>query len=300
MTKKINSLGEFGLINELTKKIKLDKTVFKGMGDDAAVLEFSKNKYLLVTSDMLIEDVHFRCNTNPFYIGHKALACSVSDIAAMGGLPRYAVISIGLPSNLELKFVQDIYKGIIGLANKFKINIIGGDTNKSEKIIIDITLIGLVEKEKLVLRSGAKKGDLIFVSGNLGGSIYGKHLKFTPRIKESRWLVNNAKPTSMIDISDGLVSDLGHILEQSKVGAVIYEKLLPINKKAKSLNEVLYMGEDYELLFTVAPKNVKKLIKSKSNFIEIGRVIDGSQGLLLIDKNCREIKLNPHKGFRHF
>ncbi|MEW6170778.1 MAG: thiamine-phosphate kinase [Candidatus Omnitrophota bacterium] len=297
---RINVLGEFGLINKLTKKIKLDKTVFKGVGDDAAVLNFSKNKYLLVTSDMLIEDVHFLKDVKPFYIGYKALACSISDIAAMGGLPRYAVISIGLPPNLELKFVQDIYKGILSLASKFKINIVGGDTNKSDKIIIDVSLMGFVEKNNLVLRSGAKKGDSIFVSGTLGGSIYGKHLKFIPRIKESRWLVINSKPTSMIDISDGLVSDLGHILEQSKVGAVIYEKLLPINKKAKSLNEVLYMGEDYELLFTAEPKSAKKLIKSKSNFTEIGKVVDESRGLSLIDKNCREVKLNPHKGFRHF
>lgn len=303
MIKSLSDIGEFGLIERIAKKIKIDNSVIKGIGDDTAVIKYKKDKYLLFTCDMLIEDVHFKRRDSPFYIGHKAICCSISDISAMGGLPKYALVSLGLPKDLPFKFIDTFYEGINFIAKRFKINIIGGDTNKSEKIIIDISLIGEVEKENLILRDGAKEGDQIFVTGDLGGSIYKEHLEFLPRIEESRYLVKNFKINSMIDISDGLVSDLYKIIKSSKVGAVIYESLIPISKDAKSLNEALYMGEDFELLFSLSLEQAIRLIKSKrknlAKFNYIGEITNKRFGLKIITKKCEEKALKPI-GFNHF
>ncbi len=161
-------------------------------------------------------------------------------------------------------------------------------------------MLGVVEKNNLVLRSGAKVGDVIFVTGKLGGSIRGKHLKFTPRLKESRFLVKNFKVNSMIDISDGLAQDLGHILEESSKGAVIYAELIPVSRQARNLNDALSSGEDFELLFTMPFKEAKRLHKrGLSDFKVIGEIVDKKYGFRLIDRHCKEEAVKP-KGFRHF
>lgn len=301
----LSKIGEFGFINTIKKMIRTDGSVVRGIGDDTAVLRFDKDKYLLLTVDMLIEGAHFRRNMNPYDIGHKALSCSISDIAAMGGSPKHAVISVGLPGDLSISYAKSLYKGIIDTAKKYKINLVGGDTNRSGKVIIDIALIGEVDKNKLVLRSKAKVDDVIFVTGFLGSSFKsGKHLKFTPRIKEVRFLVNNYRINSMIDISDGLAQDLSHILEESRVGATIFAKSIPVNKTA-DLKSALYEGEDFELLFTISKEEARKLIKDalNNNFSfsirPIGMITDRKRGLSMIDESGRERKLTI-KGFRHF
>jgi len=161
-------------------------------------------------------------------------------------------------------------------------------------------MLGLVEKRFLALRSGAKNGDIIFVSGSLGGSIRGRHLKFTPRLKEARFLVKGFKVNAMIDISDGLIQDLGHILKESKVGAIIYEDLIPLSQEARNLDEALYMCEDFELLFTLSRQDAKKLIQRKlAKFKPIGEIVDKKYGLRLINKRGREKIIKP-RGFQHF
>lgn len=293
----LSSLGEFGLIERI-RKIAGNKDVVLGIGDDCAVVAHSKREYGLITTDMLLEDVHFKRAMPPAVIGYKALACSISDIAAMGGIPQYAIVSLGVPGTLKEDFVIKIYQGMKKLADKFRVRIVGGDTVKSGKIIINVALWGKVEKNKLVTRCGARKGDAIFVTGPLGRSYQtGYHARFMPRIKEARWLVQNCRPNSMIDISDGLSSDLGHILEESKVGADIYEKNIPRRNNAM-IDEALNDGEDFELLFTVAATKESLLRKSPFKFYKIGEITK-QKGLRLIKNNGKKLILTA-KGYRHF
>ena len=256
---RLKDLGEFNFIKRVSKTIKLSTEVVKGIGDDAAVLRYTKDKYLLFTTDMLLEGKHFNifvgdrhaCPLQARVVGKKALSSNVSDIAAMGGIPKFAVISVGLPGSLNLKYADEIYKGIKKVADKFSVNLVGGDTVSSKKIVINIALIGEVERENLTLRSNAKEKDAIFVTGNIGGSIKGRHLNFTPRLKEARFLVKNFKINSMIDISDGLLADLGHILEDSNKGAEICEKAISISKNAIGFDSAIREGEDFELIFSL-------------------------------------------------
>jgi thiamine-monophosphate kinase len=296
----VSKIGEFGLIERFKKVIKTDSSVIKGPGDDCAVIKFNKDNYLIFSCDMIVQDIDFTLKDAPYLIGRKSLAVTLSDIAACAGLPRYGLISIGMPPNTSVEFLDKVTRGILSLAKKYKINIVGGDISRARKLVLNVSLLGIVEKKNLVLRKGAKIGDIIFVSGTLGGSIFGKHLRFTPRIKESRFLVKNFRVNSMIDISDSLVQDLGHILEQSKVGAIIYEELIPLSKQARNLADALYMGEDFELLFTVSRNEAKKILSKKlNNFEPIGEITSRKHGLRLIDKSNREKIITP-KGFQHF
>ena len=296
----ISKLGEFGLIDRIKKSTKTDASVIKGIGDDCAVLKFDKNRYQLFTCDMVAEGVDFTPKDKPYLIGRKALAQSISDIAACGGIPRYCLLSLGLPKAISVRKVEQIYKGIAALARRYRINIVGGDISRARQLTLDVAMLGIVEKRYLVTRDGAKKGDIIFVTGGLGGSILGKHLKFIPRLKESRYLVENFKVNSMIDISDGLIIDLNHILEESKLGALIYESLIPLSNQARNLQDALYTGEDFELLFTLSAGEAKKILtKGLTNFKPIGEIVDKEYGLRLIDKRNKEKIIKP-KGFQHF
>ncbi len=296
----LGKIGEFGLIERFRRLIKTDSSVIKGSGDDCAVLKFDRNRYQLFTCDMIVEGIDFRPQDNPYFIGRKALAVSISDIASCAGLPRHCLISLGTPKNTSLKFIDRLFRGMLGIAAKFNINIAGGDISASRALTIDVSMLGVVEKKYLLLRSGAKAGDIICVTGQLGGSIRGKHLKFNPRVKEARFLARNFKINSMIDISDGLTQDLGHILEQSRVGAVIYESLIPVSKEARGLEEALYMGEDFELLFTLSRREAKKVIGRRlKGFKVIGEIVDKKSGLRLIDRQNRE-RIIPARAFRHF
>ena len=296
----INKIGEFGLIERIKKSIKTDASVIKGSGDDCAVLVFDKKRYQLFTCDMIVQGVDFTLKDEPCLIGRKALAASVSDIASCSGLPRHCLVSLAMPKNTSVEFVDRLFKGMLSIAKEYNINIAGGDISSARDVTIDVGMLGIVEKKYLTLRSGAKAGDIIFVTGELGGSIRGKHLRFKPRLKEARFLAKNFKVNAMIDISDGLASDLSHILRQSSVGAIIYEDLIPVSKQAAGFSEALYMGEDFELLFTLSRKDARKILRKKlTDFKHIGEIVERKFGLRLIDKRNRERILQP-KGFRHF
>ena len=302
---KIKDIGEIKLIERFRKKIRVGKGVIKGSGDDAAVIECSKGKLLLFTSDMLVEDVHFRRKkATARQIGHKALAVNISDIAAMGGIPTHAVVSLGLPGRTEASFVDKMFLGMKLLADNFGINIVGGDVNSSGKLVINVALLGEAKRGRFVTRTGAKIGDIIMVTGSLGGSRLGKHLTFTPRVKESLFLTKNFKINSMIDLSDGLSLDLLRIARASKVGAVVYESLIPVSPKAESIKKALSDGEDFELLFTVPRKYACSILerfrkKHHVSITAIGEVTPASSGVNIIafDGHSKALK---NSGFTHF
>lgn len=297
---RLKEIGEFGLIKRFQGKIKNDSSVIKGSGDDCAVLKLDDDNYQLFTCDMIIEGVDFAKTDSLKLVGRKALAVSISDIAACAGIPKHAVVALGLPKNMRVRQVDLLAKGLFDLAKEFKINIVGGDISASDKLVIDVSMLGKVEKDKLCLRSGAKAGDIIMVTGSFGGSIKGKHFKFTPRLKEARFLTDNFKINSMIDVSDGLIQDLGHILEQSRAGAVLYGSLIPLSRQAKNAQDALCSGEEFELLFTVSRVQASKIIKSaRYSFKVIGEIMPKSFGLRIIDYKNKYSKLK-FKGWEHF
>lgn len=309
----VRDLGEFGLIRKLQKIIESNRpsrsSVVAGIGDDCAVLRSGgPGKLLLYTCDPVVEGVHYLAQTPPRQIGWKAMARNLSDIAAMGGLPRWAVVSIGLRPATPVKYVERIYDGLRAAASKFGCQIVGGDTAhvRREQFVV-VALLGEVEKSKLTLRSGAKIGDSVLVTGTLGGSLRGKHLKFTPRVDEARWLAQNFPIHAMIDLSDGLSSDLQRLVEASKnrVGFEIFAAEVPISPAAHgSLNAALNDGEDFELLFTIDPRNVTTLRKQwlrkfKLPLTEIGSVVRSPGKVSLVTANGRKRFLTP-SGYDHF
>lgn len=298
---KLSELGEFALIDKARKMFKMDSSVIVGPGDDCAVIVLDKYNYQLLTCDMIVEGVDFTRRHDPKLIGRKALAVSISDIAACAGLPRYALVSLGAPAATSVKFVEGILKGLHDIAGAYRINIVGGDLSSAKEIVINTTLCGVVEKKRLVKRSGAKTGDIIFVSGRLGGSIRGKHFTFEPRVKAARYLTQNFKINAMCDISDGLCQDLGHIIAESRVGALLYESLIPVSRSARGIDEALYMGEDFELLFTIPAAEAGRLIKKKADaFWPIGEIRPQKEGLSMIGKDNKFKAIRTGAGYRHY
>lgn len=311
--------GEFGLIKRIKNKIKLySKDVVAGIGDDAAAIKYGKSHYLLFKTDILVEDVHFSLKFfKPEQVGMKSIEQNVSDIAAMGGLPRFAIISLALPKNAEVEFVDKLYNGINKAAQKYGISIVGGDLSQSNKVAIGVSLIGFVEKKFLALRSGSKVNDLIFCSGDVGASSVGlellknklkgksvkKHLEPQARLNLARKLVWTGI-SSMIDVSDGVASGVRSICEESCAGAVIYADKIPISANtindSKRLNKnpvdfALYGGEDFELVFT-APKSRLNQLK-KYDAAVIGEIVGRKYGVKLV-KDGKKIGLK--RGFDHF
>ncbi len=289
----IDQLGEFALINRIKRFCPTLSQVVVSIGDDAAVLKLNKESYQLITTDMMAEDVHFTRSMPAKLIGHKALACNISDIAAMGGQSTVAVVSLGLPVKTSTVWVEDFYRGMEKIARAFDVSIVGGDTIKSDRIVVNVALLGEVKKKYLVLRSGARAGDCIFVSGLLGGSLKsGRHLNFIPQVKAAEFLVKNFKPTAMMDISDGLAGDLNHILRASHVGANLFDETIP-RHKGVSVHQALTDGEDYQLLFTCHPRIAKRLLswqlkKRCQYFYHIGEIIRDKKKLVQL------------QGFKHF
>ncbi len=239
-----------------------------GIGDDAAVWQVG-GKSLLLTTDMLMEDVDFLLSEAPAtLIGRKAMAVNLSDIAAMAGRPLVALVAVALPKAQGFEFARELHQGMQSIAEEFGVTIIGGDTNTwSNSLVVTITLIGEATDRGPVRRSGAKSGDWLFVTGPLGGSIRGKHLTFTPRVQEAIELHKAVELHAMIDLSDGLSADLHHILDESCVGATLFAESIPITDAAQQmadgrspLEHALNDGEDFELLFSVSDDDGRKLL----------------------------------------
>ncbi|MDP2044320.1 MAG: thiamine-phosphate kinase [Candidatus Omnitrophota bacterium] len=300
---RLKDIGEFGLIERFRKSIKTDASVVVGSGDDCAVLKLDRNNYQLFTCDMIIEGIDFKKTDNLSLVGRKALAISISDIAACAGVPKHAVVSLGVSPDMPVAKIDCLAKGLFDLAKKYRINIVGGDISASDRLLIDVSMLGVVEKKNLCLRRGARVGDLIMVTGAFGGAIKGKHLKFTPRLKEARFLVNNFKINSMIDVSDGLAQDLGHILKQSSVGAVLYELQIPLSKEARTPADALCSGEEFELLFTASRDQASRIIRLQKNtgyrFSVIGEIMPRVLGLRLVNSKNEYAQIKS-RGYRHF
>jgi thiamine-monophosphate kinase len=322
-------IGEFNLIKRMSTILgNPTRHVIAGIGDDCAVLSPATGRFQLVTTDMLVEDVHFRLSTaTPFQIGWKSIAENISDIASMGGEPTYAFVSIGFPRNITVEFVDEIYLGMKKITKEYGVDIVGGDTVSSSKMIINITLLGEVEADSYVLRSGARQGDLICVTGDVGGSSAGleilhkglkidgteKHLMPRPRICEGQLLAKSHYVTAMIDISDGVASEIHHICLQSKTGAQIYMKDIPLSPNVLSVADTvgknpydfaLFGGEDYELLLTCQSDKfqiLQGLLRENclTPLTCIGRILDASASITIEDKDHNVTSLPP-KGYDHF
>ena len=289
-------MTENELIKRLTANLPTDETVVVGTGDDCAVLNIGDHMILYKT-DATVEGVHFKKNTIPELIGHKALARPLSDIAAMGGTPTHSLITLGTNPEITSEYIERLYEGLKRCAEKHNVNIVGGETTTLTNLTLSICLLGAVENP--ITRVGSKAGDAIFVSGELGGSIIEHHLNFTPRLEQGRWLAKEFDLHAMIDLSDGLATDLHHLLGKN-LGADLLASAIPISNSAKlrakeapsgktALLAALTDGEDYELLFTLPGKDAIKLHDAwKEKFPDlslkcIGK-ITGAPGIILRDK----------------
>lgn len=335
----LSDLGEFGLIDHLTKNFKINhKSTVKGIGDDAAVLDF-KNKKMVVTTDLLVEGVHFDLSYMPLkHLGYKAVIVNLSDVYAMNASASQITVSIAVSNRFPLEALEDLYAGIETAANIYNIDVVGGDTTSSNKgLLISVTAIGEVDTDKVVYRNGAKPSDLLVVSGDLGAAYMG--LQILEREKEvykvnpnnqpdlepytyiiERQLKPEArkdivklledlkvKPTSMIDISDGLSSEIIHLCKQSEVGCDLYEDKIPLDPQVISTCEefnidsttvALNGGEDYELLFTISQEDYLK-IKANPSLSVIGHIKEQKEGLYLVTRADTKIPIKA-QGWKNF
>ncbi len=268
----------------------------KYIGDDAAVINIGGLE-LVFTTDLLVEGTHFQAGTDPRMIGRKAAAVSLSDIAAMGASPVCAVLSVCFRRGCGEDFARELLLGAGGLADEFGMEIVGGDTTSSDgEFSVSCAAIGRSPEGGAVRRGGARVGDVILVTGTLGGSLLGGHLEFVPRVREAKKILSVARPNAMIDISDGLACDLGHILEESGVGAVIVEEDVPVSD---DLEHALHDGEDFELLMSVPADKVEKILdlKLECGVTAIGTITSGA-GLNIRDESGTERAIET-TGYEH-
>ncbi|MCB2220303.1 MAG: thiamine-phosphate kinase [Bacteroidetes bacterium] len=327
----LSEIGEFGLIDVLTKGIKLqNKSSVRGIGDDCAVLNY-ENQKVLVTKDLLIESVHFDLTYMPLkHLGYKAAVVNISDIIAMNGSPKQMIIGIGASNRFSVEALEEVYSGIFLACKNYGVDLVGGDTVSSQSgLVISVTCIGEAEESDIVYRDTAKKGDLVFVSGNLGAAYMGlmilerekQAFKADPNMQpdlaghdyilerqlkpEARMDIlqllkdTGVKPTAMIDISDGLASEILHICHQSKLGATLYEEKLPIDvttdlvAKEFSIDPTtcaLNGGEDYELLFTISQEDYEK-VKDIKEIAAIGHMTEESSGVVLVSRSGTQVDI---------
>lgn len=290
-------LGEDALVRRLMKTIPLNDNVLTGAGDDCAVVKpLGKGWVQLLKTDCVVEGVHFTCGTEPQRVGWKALARAISDIAAMGGTPDHALVTLLAPPERKVSDMVRLYAGLRKCARKFGINIAGGETSRSPVFAVVICLTGRVKTAHCVRRNGAKAGDEIFVTGRLGGSRRGHHLDFVPRISEGRWLVENFKIHAMMDLSDGLAKDLPRMALASRVGFFVQEDALPRNKGCTA-EQAWTDGEDHELLIAIGSRMAGKLKRAwrgqfpRTPLTRIGSFIPKSKG-------CTPSLIS--KGWEHF
>lgn len=254
-------LGENGLLHLLTGHWKSDARVLTGVGDDCAVLRGEgKNHFLVFKTDAVVENVHFTAHEKPELIGRKALARALSDLAAMGATPLAAVITLGVARGESAQRLRGIYRGIDRLAKKYRVNLVGGETTRAKELFLNVALLGECRGYRPLLRSTARKGDYIFVTGRLGATRARRHLVFEPRLAEGQWLARYQLASSLMDLSDGLGADLPRLAQASGVGFRLDPAAIP-RARGATLSEALNDGEDYELLFTVRPAHVKNLKK---------------------------------------
>ncbi|MFQ6001329.1 MAG: thiamine-phosphate kinase [Anaerolineae bacterium] len=331
---RITEIGEFGLIDRVKEALGPPGAgVVVGIGDDVAVLRARGDKFLLATCDIQVEGIHFLKEAiSPYQLGRKAAAINISDIAAMGGVPTYLLVSLALPKETTVGYVDGLYEGLKIEAEAAGVQIVGGNMSHSSGMMIDIFLLGEVEAEHLLLRSGARPGDKVLVTGSVGGSGAGlallldptaertgeeakrvlkAHLTPTPRLKEGRAIARSRLATSMIDVSDGTVSDVGHICEASGVGVRLWAHALPVSPATRAVAEALgkdplewalHSGEDYELLFTAPADKAEQLAvlvedETTTPVTIIGEIIEEGMNLVLPDGES--LPLEP-KGWDHF
>ncbi|HTM98506.1 MAG TPA: thiamine-phosphate kinase [Pedobacter sp.] len=336
----ISELGEFGLIKHLTTNFKIQhESSIKGVGDDAAVLDFT-GKQTLISTDLLLEGIHFDLAYVPLmHLGYKAVQVNLSDIYAMNGIATQITVSIGLSSKFPLEAVEEIYKGIELACNKFNIDLIGGDTSSSKQgLVISVTSVGFADAADICYRNGAEEGDLLCVSGDLGGAYVGLQIlerekqiflenpQLQPDLEGKDYIIERQlkpegrrdivdllaqmkiKPTSMIDVSDGLASEILHICTQSEKGCTLYEEKIPIDpmtyETARELGLdptvcALNGGEDYELLFTIKQADYHKL-KNDIDISIIGHITDKNAGCNMISKSnvSHELKAQGWNAFK--
>ena len=329
--KQISELGEFGLIDHLTKDIKIkNQSLIKGIGDDAAVFE-TNGKYNLITTDLLVEGIHFDLIYTPLkHLGYKSVVVNLSDIYAMNATPKYITVSIAVSSKFSLNAIEELYKGILLACEKYNVELIGGDTSSSlSGLFINITAIGECSKEEIVYRSGAKKNDLICVSGDLGAAYLGLQLlerekkiflsdtAIQPQLEGYEYIVerqlkpearkdiiellkkHNLQATSMIDISDGLSSELLHLCKNSKLGCKVFEDKIPVNSQSITVAEMFRLdsslaalngGEDYELLFTI-PLEKREEVEKIPDISIIGYMTSSADEKVFVTRNGVELEL---------
>lgn len=336
----LGQLGEFGLIDQITSRFNFhQKTTLKGVGDDAAVIDLGNDQALLVSTDMLVEGIHFDLIYTPLkHLGYKSVVVNLSDIYAMNGTPSQITVSIAISNRFSLEAIEELYSGIKAACDFYEVDLIGGDTSSTNKgMMISITALGHGKLSELVYRNSAKIGDLICVTGSLGAAYLGLQLlerekqlflnnpEMQPDLEGQNYVVgrqlrpearrdiihllnkNQVLPTSMIDVSDGIASEIFHICKQSEVGAFIEEESVPINQEAQLLaikfnldpiTCALNGGEDYELLFTINPKDLDK-IKFLPDIFIIGEIVPQADGIKLHTKggNIHNIKA---QGWQHF
>ena len=327
----LSQLGEFGLIEHLTKNFDVKQpSTLKGIGDDAAVLDF-KDKKIVISTDLLIEGVHFDLSYMPLkHLGYKAVVVNVSDICAMNAKPTQITVSVAVSNRFPLEALEELFTGITLATNEYKVDVIGGDTTSSQKgLIISITAIGEADEDEIIYRNGAKQTDLLVVTGDIGSAYMGLQVlerekqvfqvnpNSQPDLDAYTYLIERQlkpeartdirtllhaleiKPTAMIDISDGLSSEIIHLCKQSKVGCNLYEDKLPLDPQLIAVCEEFNIdsttvaingGEDYELLFTIAMEDFEK-IKANPNFTIIGHLTQESEGIHLITRADTKIPL---------
>jgi len=260
MKRALRELGEDKLLAQVFPRLNPNSRVVIGAGDDCAVVKFRGAKdWLLLKTDCVVEEIHFTRETSARAVGWKAMMRALSDFAAMSGVPEFALITLAIAGKKKASWVGELYRGLNHAAARFDVAIVGGETSETAgPTVIVVSVAGVVERHRCILRSGGKANDDLFVTGELGGSIRGRHLNFVPRIEEARWLTANFKVHAMMDLSDGLGADLPRLARASKLGFAIDQRALPLSRGC-TIQQAISGGEDYELLFAVSPRERKRL-----------------------------------------
>ena len=294
---KLRDIGEDRLLGQLFSRLSIGKEVVNGLGDDCAVVGTRGHRNLLVLkTDCVVAGMHFLPTADAVDVGWKAMMRPLSDFAATSALPQFALITLIAPEKTKVEWVERLYRGLGRAAKRFKVRIVGGEMSGTPgPVAISVCVVGFVERNRCVSRRGGKAGDDLFVTGRLGGALKQKHLRFVPRIVESRWLTRNFPVHAMMDLSDGLGADLPRLAKASRVGFAVEMETLPVARGAK-IDNAISEGEDYELLFAISRRERNRLLRSwKKKFPKLPLTRIGSFSQL----STRNYQLLP-SGYTHF